>query len=460
MNKYLSLVYLYNRASCKKLILIAVALAVSLLAYMFILRSLDGIVPVVVFISALVLGMMAVVTSFNGKKAVKGDCSTTGYTIRRLCHSPLRSYLTMFVYYLMVIAIFWFAAIASIYIIGRLDVTGTGATDPDTRLALEFLQTGIGHALIPTSHPLVITFDVVVVLAFAGECARGCYLSWHNGTPSAGVAMIIVPAIIVWSFYPKNSYMIFALLVVFLYAALSFADVIFREKRPKGDPFKVNKHDGIVDMDSTEYDDDVFFQVNTSEDIYDTSGQDLIIERYEKGAERIKKKGIRRFDPFRLRRRYMPLGINMEKVNAFFGACLFIGATGHFVFYGKYMLQIKEIEAATKGMTIDPSVVMPYFWELQEHSFYGYMLAVLLALFLQAYWNHLYYNKTTKSVYVMKRLPDTREYGRTIWIGPAVQAMMIVAVMIVQVLVDLCLYIFMTPDIALPVDYLSHIIPF
>ena len=143
MNKYLSLVYLYNRASCKKLILIAAALAVSLLAYMFILRSLDGIVPVVVFISALVSGMMAVVTSFNGKKAVKGDCSTTGYTIRRLCHSPLRSYLTMFVYYLMVIAIFWFAAIASIYIIGRLDVTGTGATDPDTRLALEFLQTGV-----------------------------------------------------------------------------------------------------------------------------------------------------------------------------------------------------------------------------------------------------------------------------------------------------------------------------
>ena len=457
MNKYLSIIYLYNRASSRKLLLIAGMIPLSFIA---VFRLKLEILAVLMFVAAVLLGMMAVATSLHGKKAMKGDCAVTGYTIRRLRQAPLQSYLTMFVYYLMVIMIFWFVAIASIYIIGRSGFAGTETADPDTRLALEFLQTGIGHALIPIAHPLVITFDVVVVLAFAGECARGCYLSWHNGTPSAGVALIVIPAIIVWIFYPKNSYMIFALLVVFLYVAISFADVVFREKRPKGDPFKVNKHDGIVDMDSTEYDDDVFLQVNTSEDVYDTSGQDLILERYAKGAEHIKKKGIRRFNPFRLRRRFMPLGINMEKTNAFFGACLFIGVGGHFAFYGKYMLQMNEIEAATKGVTIDPSVVMPHFWELQEQSFYGYILAVLLALFLQAYWNYQYYNKTTKSVYVMKRLLDPREYSRTIWIGPAVQAMMIVAVMIVQVLVDLCLYAFMTPDIALPSDYLSHIIPF
>lgn len=457
MNKYLSLIYLYNRASSRKLLLIAGMIPLSFIA---VFRLKLEILAVLLFVAAILLGMMAIATSLHGKKAMKGDCATTGYTVRRLCQAPLQSYLTMFVYYLMVILIFWFVAIASIYIIGRSGFAGTGTADPDTRLALEFLQTGIGHALIPIAHPLVIVFDVVVVLAFAGECARGCYLSWHNGTPSAGVALIVIPAIIVWIFYPKNSYMIFALLVVFLYAAISFADVIFREKRPKGDPFKVNKHDGIVDMDSTEYDDDVFLQVNTSEDVYDTYGEDMILERYAKGAEGTKKKGLRRLDPFRLRRRYMPLGINMEKTNAFFGACLFIGIGGHFAFYGKYMLQMNEIEVATKGVTIDPSVVMPHFWKLQEHSFYGYILAVLLSLFLQAYWNYQYYNKTTKSVYVMKRLPDPREYSRTIWIGPAVQAVMIVAVMIVQVFVDLCLYVFMTPDIALPIDYLSHIIPF
>ena len=457
MNKYLSLIYLYNRASSRKLLLIAGMIP---LGFFAVFRLKLEILAVLLFVAAVLLGMMAVATSLHGKNAMKGDCATTGYTVRRLCQSPLQSYLTMFVYYLMVILIFWFVAIASIYIIGRLEFAGTGNADFNTRLALEFLQTRIGHALIPIAHPLVIAFDVVVAFAFAGECARGCYLSWHNGTPSAGVALIVIPAIIVWIFYPKNSYMIFALLVVFLYAAISFADVIFREKRPKGDPFKVNKHDGIVDMDSTEYDDDVFLQVNTSEDVYDTSGEDMILERYAKGAEHTKQKGLRRFDPFRLRRRYMPLGINMEKANAFFGACLFIGVAGHFAFYGKYMIQMDKIEAATKGVTIDPSVMMPHFWELQEHSFYGYILAVLLALLLQAYWNHQYYNKTTKSVYVMKRLPDTREYGRTIWIGPAVQALMIVIVMIVQVLVDLCLYVLMTPDIALPADYLSHIIPF
>ena len=457
MNKYLSLIYLYNRASSRKLLLIAGMIPISFIATFWL--KLEAL-AVLLFVIAILLGMMAVATSLNGKKASKGDCSTTGYTIRRLCQTPLQAYITMFAYYLMVIVIFWFVAIASIYIIVRFNFVGTGTASMDMRLALEYLQTGIGHALIPIAHPLVIAFDVIVVLAFAGECARDCYLSWHNGTPSAGVALIVIPAIVIWSFYPKNSYMIFALLVVFLYAALSFADVVFREKCPKGDPFKVNKHDGIVDMDSTEYDDDVFFQVNSADDIYDTSGEELILERYAKGTERIEEKGFRRFDPFRIRRRFMPLGINMEKTNAFFGACLFIGIAGHFAFYGKYMLQMEEIEAATKGVTIEPSVMMPYFWELQEHSFYGYILAALMALFLQAYWNYQYYNKTTKSVYVMKRLPDTREYSRTIWIGPAVQAVMIATVMIVQILADLCLYVFVTPDIALPADYLSHIIPF
>ena len=213
-------------------------------------------------------------------------------------------------------------------------------------------------------------------------------------------------------------------------------------------------------MDDTEYDDDIFLQVNTSDDIFDTYGEELILERYGEDTENEKKRSLRKFDLLRLRRRFMPLGINMEKTNAFFGACLFIGIAGHFVFYGKYMLQMEEIEAATKGVTIDPSVRMSNFWELQEHSFYGYILAVLLALLLQAYWNYQYYNKTTKSVYVMKRLPDTRESTRTIWIGPVIQALMIVMLMVVQILVDLCLYAFVTPDIALPPNYLSQIIPF
>lgn len=87
-------------------------------------------------------------------------------------------------------------------------------------------------------------------------------------------------------------------------------------------------------------------------------------------------------------------------------------------------------------------------------------MAVLLTLFLQAYWNYEYYNKKTKSVYVMKRLPDRKEYMKTIWIAPVMQACCIVAVMMANTMIDFCIYAFITPDIALPVDYMSHILPF
>ena len=124
------------------------------------------------------------------------------------------------------------------------------------------------------------------------------------------------------------------------------------------------------------------------------------------------------------------------------------------------MMQLEEINKAIKGVTIESGLKMPYFWELAEHSYYGYILGILLVLFLQAYWNYKYYNKETKSVYVMKRLPDRREYARTIWGAPLIEALAAAAVMILHTVVDLCMYMIVTPEIALQPDWLSRILPF
>ena len=85
---------------------------------------------------------------------------------------------------------------------------------------------------------------------------------------------------------------------------------------------------------------------------------------------------------------------------------------------------------------------------------------ILLVIFVQAYWNYAYYNKETKSVYVMRRLPDRKEYSRTIWVAPLMEALIIVLIMVGNILVDLGVYAFFTPDIALHSDYLSHLLPF
>lgn len=471
MNKYLSLVFLYNRAGYKKLLLTVGCIPLCLLIiffvrignpcetnpYMLMERAFGGMWPVLVLIATMLLGIMAVSSSLNGKNASRSTCSTTGFTMRRLCISPISAYLTTFVYYLAIILIVWGMAIVSIYVIGKVGLIISGATAIHTKLALGLLRTEIGHALIPIAHPIVIAFDIVVIVALAGECARGCYLSWHNGTPSAGMALIIIPMFIVWTYSPETSYILCAMLVVFLYSALSFGDVISREFRPKGDPFKVNKYEGFVDLDSAEYDENVFVEVTGAAETYDSISA---IERYGRDTESLKTEGLKKYNPVRLRRRFMPLGIDLQKTNFFFGICIAIGMVEHMVFYGKYLLQLNIISKGIKGVTIDSTIQMPYFWDMQQHAYYGYIIAILLAVFLQAYWNYEYYNKKTKSVYVMKRLPDSKEYKRTIWSSPIIQAFAIAIIMIVHTAFDLFLYAVVTPDIALPADYASHILPF
>ena len=86
-------------------------------------------------------------------------------------------------------------------------------------------------------------------------------------------------------------------------------------------------------------------------------------------------------------------------------------------------------------------------------------MGILIVFSVQAYWNYEYYNKKTKSVYVMKRLPDQKEYGRTIWAAPAIQALFIAALMVLHTAIDIGVYIVGTPEVAFYADYLSHIVP-
>ena len=419
-------------------------------------RAFGGVWAVLLFITINVIGLMTVVNSLNGKKSLKATHATIGYTMRRLGLSPISSFLIIFFYYLAIILIFWGVAIASLYGIGKIGLTMAGATGIDTKLALGLLRTEIGHVLIPIAHPTIIIFNIVAALALAGECARSCYFGWHNGRQSAGVALVIVPMFLIWTYLSENSYILMAILLLIFYAAFSFGDVISREKRPKGDPFMVNKYIGIMDLDSTEFDDSIRLEVNSAAETYDPS----LLKRYGRGTEHGMRNGLKKLNPVWLRRRFMPLGSNLERANFFFGVCIFIGIAEHLLFFGRYLMQLDLIKNSIKGVTIDSGVRMPYFWDMQEHTYYGYIIAILLVVLLQAYWNYEYYNKETKSVYVMKRLPNRKEYPRTIWVSPVIQAFFIAMIMTLHTAIDLVVYVLGTPEVALHLDYLSHILPF
>ena len=473
MDKYLSLVYLYNRAGYRKLLIIFLAIPICYLLiflirtgspadaspFMLMERGFGGVPGILTLIAAALLVCSAIIDSINGKKALKASHATTGYTIRRICISPISSYFIMFAYSLILILIIWAIAIASLYVIGRVSLTMAGAEEIEVKIALGLLRTKTGAALIPIANPVLIAFDFVAVITLAGECARSCYLGWHNGSPSAGVILIAVLMFIAWSFDLNTGYTLLLIIVAILYAMFSIGDVIFREKRPKGDPFRVNKYSGIIDMDSDDFEEDVFLEVNKANEAYEAwSEETSVLNKYgrirSKGNARLRD----RLSLFKLRRRFMPIGSNMEKANFLLAICICLGIGEHLLFLVKYYMQINVISRSIKGVTIEPGVSMPYFSVLLAHTMYGYIAAIIAVFIVQAYWNYAYYNKETKSVYVMKRLSDRKEYPRTIWVAPFIESMIILIIMIVNLAVDLGIYIYGTPDIALRPDYLMHIL--
>ncbi len=473
MNRFLSIIYLYHKASWQKLMLVIAAIPLGFLAiglwnvgvpsqenaWMLIEQAFDGLLPVIILIAVLMMGLLTVANTLNGRKDLKATHATVGFTLRRMHTSPTGAYVSVFLYYFMVILMIWAAAILSFLIIGKVALFVAGGEQMQTSLALGMLRTDIGHVLLPFAHPLGMVFNLAVMAALAGECARSCYLTWHNGSPSAGAALIAVAMFYVWTCDPDNTFILLATLLLVLYGGLSMGDVIFREKRPKGDPFKVNKYAGVMDMNSTDFDEELYLEVNSPVEVFDSNDEAGYLTKYGRATGDAGKIRFRKWNPFWLRRRFMPLGSNLEKANTFFGLCIFLGFGEHLLFFGRYQMQMNAIESTMKGATIDAGLKMPYFWELEEHTYYGYLLAVILVLVMQVYWNWAYYNKETKSVYVMKRLPNRKEYPRTIWVSPVIQAVLIVLLAVAHTLIDFCLYL-TTPDLALHADYLTHIFPF
>ncbi len=82
----------------------------------------------------------------------------------------------------------------------------------------------------------------------------------------------------------------------------------------------VNKYIGIMDLDSTEFDDSIRLEVNSAAETYDPS----LLKRYGRGTEHGMRNGLKKLNPVWLRRRFMPLGSNLERANFFFGVFVFL----------------------------------------------------------------------------------------------------------------------------------------
>lgn len=93
--------------------------------------------------------------------------------------------------------------------------------------------------------------------------------------------------------------------------------------------------------------------------------------------------------------------------------------------------------------------VMPDFLTLLDGSFLLFGAAALCALGLGV-WHYLYHHQGAKSIYLMRRLPDSRELFRRCAALPALALLFYLVVALLLTAVYLGLYVLVTPAVCRP----------
>lgn len=95
---------------------------------------------------------------------------------------------------------------------------------------------------------------------------------------------------------------------------------------------------------------------------------------------------------------------------------------------------------------------MEPFFELFGRSLGGYLI-VILCMFAGVAMRYAYYRQGSKSIYLMRRLPDGKYLHRTCWVVPLIRIGMCVLVAVVSVLLCFVIYVTVTPAECLPWNY-------
>lgn len=107
-----------------------------------------------------------------------------------------------------------------------------------------------------------------------------------------------------------------------------------------------------------------------------------------------------------------------------------------------------------KKQILRPDACMTSLSTLLDGAFFGFFLLFLLPILLAGI-HYLFHTRGSKSIYLMKRLPDPRELHRRCLFLPCLMLLGILAAMLLLFLLCLAIYLVGTPDGCLPTDIIK-----
>ncbi len=148
----------------------------------------------------------------------------------------------------------------------------------------------------------------------------------------------------------------------------------------------------------------------------------------------------------------LPIVFDWRKECWFFGLCNLIGIVGSFGWVIRYVNALQRVHKynyATGEYYFDGSI--PYFHELTSGMFYGFF-AVAAVLLLRLLLHYTYHYQGSKSIYLMRRLPDKGLMHRKAITLPIAEAVLTLLIALLIFTIYVLIYRYATPSEALPLD--------
>lgn len=158
---------------------------------------------------------------------------------------------------------------------------------------------------------------------------------------------------------------------------------------------------------------------------------------------------------WRKAKRLVPPGFPLERERAVYIAGLVLaGLQMLIVFFMKWKVAYGNLYEWVDGEKVFHDwAMMPGFLYLMDDTEGGFLLLAVL-VFLAVFWHYSYYYQESKSIYVMKRLPNRMEIHKRAWVLPLMAELGLLLSMVVMSLFCLFLYFALSPENYIPEEWL------
>lgn len=157
-------------------------------------------------------------------------------------------------------------------------------------------------------------------------------------------------------------------------------------------------------------------------------------------------------------KKYAPPGVDVEREKNLFLTGMSFSAIYSSFFFVSFWDEWEDLwyhgirEPGIQTRTLREGAVMEPFAELLDQHLVGYLILALCMFALVAA-HYAYYSQGSKSIYLMRRLPDRKYLRRTCWTLPMAGVVICILAALISLLLFFGVYVGFTPKECLPWNY-------